>query len=62
MRYLILVQIFLIGLCLADGLDLGLTTYFNTWLDKNGYAGYNFMRTDLKGGSYGGKTSATQEI
>ena len=40
----------------------GLTSNFTTWLNANGYSSYNFARTDLLGGSYGGRTSAGQAI
>src|SRR5437763_17120706 len=38
----------------------GLTTDFRNWLTANGYGGYHFERSDVAGGSYGGRTSAGQ--
>ena len=40
----------------------GLTSHFVSWLNANGYSGYGFARTDLVGGSYGGRTSAGQSV
>lgn len=40
----------------------GLTTHFRNWLNANGYASFNFARTDLVGGSYGGRSSSTDTI
>ncbi len=40
-------------------LDYGITSHFNTWLDNNGYGGYGLDRSDLEGGSFGGKVSNT---
>jgi hypothetical protein len=40
----------------------GLTKDFTTWLSANGYASYGFQRSDLIGGSYGGKASATDTV
>ncbi len=40
----------------------GLTTHFRNWLNANGYSSYNFARTDLVGGSYGGKSSSTDTV
>lgn len=40
----------------------GLTTHFRSWLSANGYDSYNFARTDLVGGSYGGKASSTDTV
>ena len=37
----------------------GLSAHFRTWLTNNGYGGYDFARTDLSNGAYGGKASAT---
>ena len=39
-----------------------LTPHFRTWLEKNGYASFGFARTDIKGGSYGGKTDDNDVI
>ena len=35
----------------------GLTPHFEAWLSAHGYGGYDFGRSDVTGGSYGGKTS-----
>jgi pimeloyl-ACP methyl ester carboxylesterase len=40
----------------------GLTSHFRTWLTNNGYGGDNFARTDLSGGSYGGKASDADAV
>jgi hypothetical protein len=34
-----------------------LTDHFQNWLRTNGYGGYDFQRSSLKCGSYGGKAS-----
>jgi hypothetical protein len=41
---------------------VGLTSDFRTWLSANGYAGYDFARSDVGGGSYGGRTSSGQAV
>lgn len=40
----------------------GLTPHFRSWLSANGYDSYNFARTDLVGGSYGGRASSTDTV
>lgn len=40
----------------------GLSTDFRNWLTANGYGSYNFQRTDVPGGSYGGRVSAGQAV
>jgi hypothetical protein len=40
----------------------GLSTDFRNWLTANGYGGYGFSRTDVPGGSYGGRTFAGQAV
>ena len=40
----------------------GFTSHFRTWLSANGYDSYNLVRTDLAGGSYGGKASSTDTV
>ncbi len=40
----------------------GITPHFRNWLATNGYSGYDFARDDLVGGSYGGKSSATDTV
>ena len=39
----------------------GLTPHFISWLGLNGYASDDFNRSDMPGGSYGGKASANQQ-
>lgn len=40
-----------------------ITPNFQTWLNANGYSGYNFARTDVgTNGSYGGKSSAADTV
>lgn len=41
---------------------VGLSTDFRNWLSANGYSSYNFARTDVTGGSYGGRTYAGQAV
>lgn len=40
----------------------GLTSHFRSWLSANGYGSYDFARTDLVGGSYGGKSSDADTV
>ena len=40
----------------------GFTSHFRQWLSANGYDSYNLVRTDLVGGSYGGKASSTDTV
>jgi triacylglycerol lipase len=40
----------------------GLTPHFRNWLQANGYGGFNFARTDLAGGSYGGKQNDADAV
>ncbi|HYH06961.1 MAG TPA: lipase family protein [Thermoanaerobaculia bacterium] len=40
----------------------GLSSHFRTWLSANGYSSYAFQRTDVPGGSYGGRVSAGQAV
>lgn len=40
----------------------GITSNFRSWLSANGYSSYDFARDDLSGGSYGGKSSATDTV
>ena len=40
----------------------GLSTDFRNWLSANGYSSYSFQRTDVPGGSYGGRTYAGQAV
>lgn len=40
-----------------------ITPHFQTWLNANGYAGYDFARTDLgANGSFGGKENAADTV
>ena len=41
---------------------VGLTTDFRNWLTANGYGSYNFQRSEITGGSYGGRTSPGQAV
>ena len=41
---------------------VGLTTDFRNWLTANGYGSYGFERSDVPGGSYGGRTVAGQAV
>jgi triacylglycerol lipase len=40
----------------------GLSTDFRNWLTANGYGSYGFTRTDVPGGSYGGRVFAGQTV
>jgi hypothetical protein len=41
----------------------GFTSHFRQWLSANGYEpAYNLVRSDLAGGSYGGKASSTDTV
>lgn len=39
-----------------------ITSHFQSWLSSNGYSAYDFARTDIVGGSYGGKTSNSTPV
>jgi pimeloyl-ACP methyl ester carboxylesterase len=39
-----------------------LTDNFNSWLNANGYGSFNFQRTDIQGGSFGGKADDSDTI
>lgn len=41
---------------------VGFTDHFREWLDKNGYARFNFARPDLPGGAFGGKANAAEKL
>jgi hypothetical protein len=50
-------------LILTGSVFATITPDFQTWLNANGYAGYNFARLDLgANGSYGGKTSSGDTV
>ncbi|RMH69234.1 MAG: lipase [Gemmatimonadetes bacterium] len=40
----------------------GLTPHFQNWLSANGYGEFDFARTDLDGGSFGGKLTASDPV
>jgi hypothetical protein len=40
----------------------GLSTDFRNWLTANGYGSYAFTRTDVPGGSYGGRVTPGQAV
>jgi hypothetical protein len=40
----------------------GLSTDFRNWLSANGYASYNFQRSDVAGGAYGGRVTPGQAV
>ncbi len=40
----------------------GLSTDFRNWLSANGYSSYSFTRTDVPGGSYGGRVTPGQAV
>lgn len=40
----------------------GLSSDFRNWLSANGYSSYGFARTDVPGGSYGGRVHAGQAV
>ena len=40
----------------------GLSSDFRGWLTANGYGSYDFVRADVPGGSYGGRTYAGQPV
>ncbi len=56
-----LLGLFLLGYLAAD-LDRTLTSDFKTWLNSNGYSQWNFDRSDLTGGAYGGKETSDEKI
>lgn len=58
----VMVIIIMIGLT-SLATAQGLTADFRTWLNSNGYSGYDFARDDLGNrGSYGGRASASDTI
>ena len=40
----------------------GLSTDFRNWLSANGYSSYDFVRADVPGGSYGGRSVGGQAV
>jgi hypothetical protein len=62
-RALILLVVCFAALSLhAQDPAVGLTTDFRNWLTANGYGSYSFERSDVPGGSYGGRTSPGQAV
>ena len=59
---LLLVVSFSAGAQLAGDPAVGLTIDFRNWLTANGYGSYGFQRSDVPGGSYGGRTVAGQAV
>jgi hypothetical protein len=53
---------FQIGGEVTADLSCGLTDHFNNWLKANGYGSWDFPRSTLKCGSYGGKASDSDPI
>ncbi|MFL0799800.1 MAG: hypothetical protein K6L80_05075 [Agarilytica sp.] len=41
----------------GNALSRGITPHFHRWLNDNGYGAYDLDRSDLSGGSFGGKVS-----
>ncbi len=39
-----------------------ITPHFSSWLQKNGYGSFKFDRSDISGGSYGGKTDDKDKV
>lgn len=39
-----------------------LTSHFESWLDANGYASFDLERSDLSGGSFGGRNSGSDPV
>lgn len=53
----------LFGLLASMPATAQLTSHFQTWLNANGYAGYDFVRADLgANGSYGGKSNSSDTV
>jgi lipase (class 2) len=68
MRVRSLVALLLLGFSVSVHAQLesdpayGLSTDFRNWLTANGYGSYSFQRSDVSGGSYGGRTFAGQPV
>ena len=61
MKYLLLAAICVVTL--SSSIFATITPDFQNWLNANGYAGYNFARTDIgTNGSYGGKLSPSDTV
>jgi triacylglycerol lipase len=59
-----LVALLLAGLTsgAASAATAGLTPHFKSWLTANGYGAYGFDRSDVAGGSTGGKLTASDTV
>ena len=65
MSSFILIVCFLLSLfgdSVSQNLDCGLTNHFNTFLNKNGYATWDFGRQDLNCGAFGGLQGKNDNI
>jgi len=40
----------------------GLSPHFQEWLNENGYGSYDFLRSDIDGGSFGGKLTISDQL
>ncbi len=65
-RSLVAVLLFLVTAAAHAQLEsdpaYGLSTDFRNWLSANGYSSYGFTRTDVPGGSYGGRVTPGQAL
>lgn len=65
-RSLVAVLLFLVTAAAHAQLEsdpaYGLSTDFRNWLSANGYSSYGFARTDVPGGSYGGRVTPGQAL
>jgi len=65
-RSLVVVLLFLVAAVAQAQLEsdpaYGLSTDFRNWLSANGYGSYSFTRTDVPGGSYGGRVTPGQAV
>lgn len=43
-------------------ISAGLSVHFQQWLVQNGYGNYDFLRADIEGGSFGGKTDNNDAV
>ena len=65
MKISLILQMITIGLIspiICDDIQRGITDHFNKWLTDNKFDTYNFKRTELAGGSYGGKQKDSDQI
>lgn len=57
------VLVLILGVALpGPALEAGLTQDFADWLQANGYGGFDFVRSDVAGGSYGGRSWSSQAV